>query len=44
MTSWQKEENRYKNYRPVAPLNEVVPANEVSKNTTTIKNLKLHYL
>ncbi|WP_125153290.1 putative mucin/carbohydrate-binding domain-containing protein [Clostridium rectalis] len=31
MTSWQKEENRYKNYKPVAPLNEVVPANEASK-------------
>ncbi len=31
MTEWQKEENRYKNYKPVAPLNEVVPDNQVSK-------------
>ncbi|GAA0122001.1 putative mucin/carbohydrate-binding domain-containing protein [Clostridium faecium] len=37
MTSWQKEENRYKNYRPVAPLNEVVPANEVSKIQQLLK-------
>lgn len=37
MTDWQKEENRYKNYKPVAPLNEVVPANEVSKIQQSLK-------
>jgi len=37
MTDWQKEENRYKNYKPVAPLNEVVPANQVSKIQQSLK-------
>ncbi|HIG0362327.1 TPA: putative mucin/carbohydrate-binding domain-containing protein [Clostridium sporogenes] len=37
MTDWQKEENRYKNYKPVAPLNEVIPANEVSKIQQSLK-------
>ncbi|EKS4342609.1 putative mucin/carbohydrate-binding domain-containing protein [Clostridium sporogenes] len=37
MTSWQKEENRYKNYKPVAPLNEVVPASQVSQIQQSLK-------
>ncbi|APQ97147.1 putative mucin/carbohydrate-binding domain-containing protein [Clostridium botulinum] len=37
MTSWQKEENRYKNYKPVAPLNEVVPTNQVSQIQQSLK-------
>ncbi|KEI76201.1 enhancing factor [Clostridium botulinum B2 128] len=37
MTSWQKEENRYKNYKPVAPLNEVVPTSQVSQIQQSLK-------
>ncbi|KEI78924.1 enhancing factor [Clostridium botulinum A2 117] len=37
MTDWQKEENRYKNYRPVAPLNEVVPTSQVSQIQQSLK-------
>lgn len=37
MTSWQKEENRYKNYKPVAPLNEVVPSSQVSQIQQSLK-------
>ncbi|NFD30035.1 enhancing factor [Clostridium botulinum] len=37
MTSWQKEENRYKNYKPVAPLNEVVPISQVSQIQQSLK-------
>ncbi|MCW6093133.1 M60 family metallopeptidase [Clostridium sporogenes] len=37
MTSWQKEENRYKNYKSVAPLNEVVPASQVSQIQQLLK-------
>ncbi|AVQ47456.1 putative mucin/carbohydrate-binding domain-containing protein [Clostridium botulinum] len=37
MTSWQKEENRYKNYKPVAPLNEVVPASQTSQIQQSLK-------
>lgn len=37
MTSWQKEENRYKNYKTVAPLNEVVPASQVSQIQQSLK-------
>ncbi|MCW6068563.1 M60 family metallopeptidase [Clostridium sporogenes] len=37
MTSWQKEENRYKNYKPVAPLNEVIPTSQVSQIQQSLK-------
>ncbi|MBO0573704.1 enhancing factor [Clostridium botulinum] len=37
MTDWQKEENRYKNYKPVAPLNEVVPSSQVSQIQQSLK-------
>lgn len=37
MTSWQKEENRYKGYKPVAPLNEVVPTSQVSQMQQLLK-------
>ncbi|MHB7979187.1 enhancing factor [Clostridium sporogenes] len=37
MTDWQKEENRYKNYKPVAPLNEVVPSSQVSQMQQSLK-------
>ncbi|ACO84629.1 putative mucin/carbohydrate-binding domain-containing protein [Clostridium botulinum] len=37
MTDWQKEENRYKNYKPVAPLNEVVPVSQVSQIQQSLK-------
>ncbi|WP_461615650.1 putative mucin/carbohydrate-binding domain-containing protein [Clostridium sp. Marseille-QA1073] len=37
MTSWQKEENRYKNYKPIVPLNEVVPASQVSQIQQLLK-------
>lgn len=37
MTDWQKEQNRYKNYKPVAPLNEVVPTSQVSKIQQSLK-------
>ncbi|GAA0062665.1 putative mucin/carbohydrate-binding domain-containing protein [Clostridium sp. CTA-1] len=37
MTSWQKEENRYKNYKPVAPLNEVVSTSQVSQIQQSLK-------
>ncbi|WP_434302890.1 putative mucin/carbohydrate-binding domain-containing protein [Clostridium botulinum] len=37
MTDWQKEENRYKNYKPVAPLNEVVPTSQVSQIQQSLK-------
>jgi|GEM_PF-505086 len=37
MTSWQEEENRYKSYKPVAPLNEVVPTSQVSQIQQSLK-------
>ncbi|SFA98686.1 putative mucin/carbohydrate-binding domain-containing protein [Clostridium frigidicarnis] len=37
MTSWQKEQNRYKNYKPVAPLNEVVPDSQVGQIQQSLK-------
>ncbi|MFV3012777.1 putative mucin/carbohydrate-binding domain-containing protein [Clostridium botulinum] len=37
MTDWQKEENRYKNYKPVAPLNEIVPTSQVSQIQQSLK-------